>query len=153
MKKSANIHGIISLLLIFDAIAVALVSIGQQSMLMAGIYLFLFILALVVIAVTYCTKCICRNNCHHLIIGWLSRKLSKPKPSNYTTNDLIFGVVLPFLPVIVIPQFYLYQNMLHFILYWLLLGISVAEVTFYVCKGCRNTKCAMCRTKQFAKQN
>ena len=148
MKQNANVHGIVSLLLTFDAVAVALISIGQQSILMAGTYLLLFILALIIIAVMYCTKCLCRNNCNHLIIGWLSTKLSKPKPGKYNTKDWVLGVVLPYSPVIVIPQFYLYQNFFYLVLFWFLLGISVIEVNFYVCRGCKNTKCAMCKTKQ-----
>ena len=153
MKKNVNIYGIISLLLMLDAIAVALVSIGQQSMLMAGVYLFLFVLAIIIIAITYCTKCICRGNCNHLIIGWLSMKLSEQRLGKYSTNDLIFGVVLPFLPVVIIPQFYLYQNIFYLILFWLLIGIAALEINFYVCKGCKNIKCAMCKTQQLAKQN
>ncbi len=37
MTDKINIHGIISMLLIFDATIVALISIAQQSVLMTGI--------------------------------------------------------------------------------------------------------------------
>ena len=147
MTRKVNIHGIISLLLILDATAVATISIAQQSALMAGIYLFLFFASLVIISITYCAKCNCRGNCNHLIMGWVSKKLSKKRYGGYTTKDIIFGVLVPFLPTMIIPQFYLYHNLLYLLLYWVLFGLAALEINFYVCRSCRNSKCLMCKRK------
>ncbi len=135
------------MLLIFDASTVALVSIAQESMIMAAIYLLLFMASFVIISISYCSKCSCRENCNHLIMGWISQKLSKKKYGAYTKKEIVFGVVLPLIPTLLIPQFYLYHNTLYLVLYWLLFGIAGLEIYFYVCKGCKNTKCLMRRPK------
>ncbi len=147
VPSKCNTHGIISMLLMLDATTVAMISIAQQSKIMAGVYLLLFLTFLLVVAKFYCSKCLCRENCNHLIIGWISQKISKKKYGNYTTRDLIFGVTIPFLPTLIIPQFYLYNNIFYLLLYWFFFGIAAVEINFYVCKGCRNTKCSMCRQK------
>lgn len=147
MTRKINIHGIISMLLVFDATVVAFISIARQSVAMAGIYLSLFIAFLVLVSLVYCTKCTCRKHCNHLIMGWVSQKLGKKKYGAYTTKELVFGVVLPFLPVLLIPQFYLYHHLLYLVLYWVLFAIAAVEINLYVCRGCRNTKCRMCRPK------
>jgi hypothetical protein len=147
MTHKMNIHGIISILLIFDATAVALISIAQQSVFMAGIYLFLFLAFLIIVSIIYCSKCKCRDRCNHLIIGWLSQKLSKKKYGNYTAKNLVLGVIIPILPLLVIPQFYLYHNLFYLLLYWILFGVAAVEINLYVCRGCRNTKCSMCKQK------
>jgi hypothetical protein len=144
-----NTHGIISMLLMLDATTVALISIAQQSKIMAGVYFLFFLAFLFIVAKFYCSKCLCRENCNHLIIGWMSQKMSKKKYGSYTTRDLIFGVILPFLPILIIPQFYLYHNIFYLLLYWGLFGIAAVEINIYVCKGCRNTKCSMCRQNQY----
>ena len=135
------------MLLIFDATIVALISIAQQSVLMTGIYLIFFLAFLVIVSIFYCSKCVCRESCNHLIMGWISQKLSKKKYGSYTTKELIFGVILPLLPILIIPQFYLFQNVFYLVLYWVLFGIAALEIKFYVCKACRNTKCLMCQSK------
>lgn len=150
MKKQLNIHGIISIILIFDATGVAIYSIGQESFMMAIIYTLLFILFLLTVAIIYCRKCFCRENCNHLFIGWISKKLIKPKKSNYTTSDILFGVIIPILPIIVIPQFFIINKLTHFILFWLFYAIAGLEINRYVCKGCMNTKCFMCTQKHMS---
>lgn len=147
MKRKTNSHGIISLLLVLDATGVAFISIVHQSLLIAIVFLLLFIGSLLIISVNYCSKCTCRDNCNHLIMGWVSKKLTKEKKGVYTTSDMVLGVVLPFLPTIIIPQFFLYENIVYAILYWVFYGVAIAEIYFFVCKGCMNKKCAMCRQR------
>jgi len=147
MTKIINIHGIISMLLIFDATVVALISIGKQSLLMAAIYFLLFLAFLVIVSILYCSKCACRDNCNHLIMGWISQMFSKKKYGNYTTKEIILGVVLPICPILIIPQFYLYHNIFYMVLYWMLFGLAAVEINLFVCRGCKNTKCLMCKPK------
>ena len=147
MKTKINIHGVVSLLLFLDATTVAFIAILNKSMVMAGVYLLLFIAFLMIVSIVYCSKCSCRQNCNHLIIGWISQKLSKRKYGKYTNNEIIFGVFLPLIPTLVIPQFYLYHNTLYLILYWVLSIVAALEISFYVCRGCKNTKCLMCKQK------
>lgn len=144
MKKQLNIHGIISIILILDATGVAIYSIGQTSLLVAIIYSLLFFVFIIIVSIIYCRKCLCRENCNHLFIGWISKKLVKPKKSDYTANDILFGVIIPILPVILIPQFFLIDKFTHFILFWLFYAIAGLEINKFVCRGCKNTKCLMC---------
>lgn len=145
MKNTLNIHGLVSLLLIIDAFGVALFSIGSQSSLIAIAFLLLFIGYFALVSVVYCSKCLYRNNCNHLIIGRLSMLLTKRKSGPYTKNDILFGVILPFIPLLVIPQFYLIQNILHLAIFWLFFGLACFEIYFFVCKTCNNSNCMMCK--------
>lgn len=144
MKKQLNIHGIISIILILDATGVAIYSIGQESILIATIYILLFFLFILIVAIIYCRKCLCRENCNHLFIGWISIKLIKSKNTDYSAKDILFGVILPIMPVIIIPQFFLINKFTHFVLFWLFYAIAGLEINRFVCRGCKNTKCLMC---------
>lgn len=145
VNQKINIHGLMSLLLFINAFGVALLSIGSESIFAASIFLLLFIAFFIVVAVVYCSKCLCRKNCNHLIIGRLSIFLTKARPGAYTRTDFVLGVILPLLPVIIMPQFYLIGNIIHLLMFWIFFTLSSLEIIFFVCKGCTNSKCPMCK--------
>lgn len=147
MKKSYNLHGIISLFLFLIAFAVGIAAIVPYSILLGFASLAIDVAALIVISVVYCSKCPCRDNCNHLIVGKLSVLFSKKRTGEYNTFDLVVGVVIPVLVALSFPQYWLFKNMTLLLIYWGCIAIAGIEIYFFVCSKCNNTKCTMCRNK------
>ncbi len=148
-NKSESItkaHGAISISFIITSLTIGFIAILNESVLLSIIYLVIVISAFIVMSIIYCSKCLCRNNCNHIFIGHLSKIFSKQNSKNYTKSDVIFGAVLPMLIVYIIPQFWLINNSLYFLLFWILTIIGILDVLIFVCRNCRNTKCSMCKS-------
>jgi hypothetical protein len=146
-NKKHNIHGIISMILVFTSFGIGIATVAKYSVFAGLISGLAIILAFAAISMFYCSKCKCRNNCNHLIIGKVSLMLSKFKPVNYTNKDLILGVMVPMIIAIGLPQYWLVKNPTILIVYWGLMGLAGLEVFFFVCNNCLNDKCSMCRIK------
>lgn len=144
-NKKHNIHGIISIVLVFLSFGIGVVSIAIYSVIVSLISVLTIILAFVTISMIYCSKCKCRNNCNHLIIGKISTLFSKFNPDKYTKKDLIWGVIVPMFIAIGLPQYWLIKNPTLIILYWGVIVLAGLEVYFFVCNNCLNDKCSMCR--------
>ena len=141
-----NLHGIISIVFYFAAFGIGFISILQVSQILSVIYLLVIIAFTLIISLTYCRKCSVRNNCIHHIFGKISETLSKPNPKEYNFWDFI-AVAVPTAAVIIFPQFWLIDNIVFLLFFWLFTVIAGLEVWFFVCNKCLNKKCAMCRNK------
>ena len=139
-------HGIISITLYCAAFAVGCISAFMSSFGFGLISIFLVIIAFIVVAAVYCSKCQCREKCNHFFIGKLSIILSKRNNKPYNTFDYIVGLS-PMLMLVVFQQFFLLHQPFLLISYWILLLAGAAEALVFVCSGCRNYKCKMCRNK------
>lgn len=138
-------HGVFSLVLMFLAIMVGIISIMQSSAFWAVIYLGLSIISLVVIIYSFCSKCPCReHSCGHVVFGKLTKLLPARVEGNYSVMDLA-GVMVPLSVIIIFPQFWLRGNVLLIVLFWVLLIIACLDITVKVCRGCGNTYCPVNR--------
>lgn len=140
-----HVHGYISVLFVFAAMNIGFIALHKHSFSLAICYAILTIFAYCIVAVVYCSKCQCRDTCNHLLIGMLSKFLSRPNLSPYTKTDVIFGVAIPVGITILLPQFWLSKYPALLLSFWVLLLIGTIEIIFFVCKGCENKKCSMCR--------
>jgi len=137
-------HGVFSLLMICIAIAVALVSLFDQSGTIIGGYVLILIFAPVLIVYSYCSKCVCRNyQCGHVFPGKLTKLLPERKEGPYSIVDIAVTAV-SLSALIGYPQFWLWQNQSLFILFWVLTIFGLAEILLFVCKGCKNENCPVC---------
>jgi len=139
-------HGIISLTLAGIAIFLGIVAVFADNIFFGVIYLAVNILGFLIIVYSYCTKCAGRKKCGHVILGKITKFLPSREQSNYTLFDYA-GVVVPFLFIVVFPQFYLIKHIWMLIVFWVLMLIAVLEINKYVCTACVNSKCLMCKNK------
>jgi len=137
-------HGIFSMLLFVLAIAVALLTLWQQSPWLGLLYLAICGLSSGGILFTYCGKCSVRlDNCSHVFPGKLTRFLPRRKQGPYSFAD-IAGTVLLLGLIILFPQYWLLQQITAMALFWLLAGIAISEILLFVCRKCQNSECLMC---------
>jgi hypothetical protein len=146
-SRRYSIHGYISVALFFAALLFGFYAVLIFSPVVAAIYLLLSFAAFSIVAAFYCSKCKCRKNCNHWIIGKLSVLLSKPKEGDYTKSDLFLKTLFPLAIMIAFPQFWLIKSFSLFIIYWALSFVAGIEIYAFVCNKCLNAKCSMCRNK------
>jgi hypothetical protein len=136
-----QIHGILSLLIIFAAILTATFAIVQSSVLLAAIYLTGTFLSSLVMVYSFCTKCPCRQtSCGHIIPGKFTQFFPRRSEEPYTLSDKL-GVVVPLVFIIVFPQYWLLSHLTYFILFAVLFLVAAADIQLFVCKGCSNHFC------------
>lgn len=145
--KKYNIHGIISISLIFISFGIGVVSIAPYSILLSIVALLIIVLAIFTVSIVYCSKCNCRDYCNHYIFGKISVLVSKKNLKQYNSIDMLLGVVLPLGIAIAFPQYWLFKNSILLICYWAIIAIAGLEVMFFVCPRCKNDKCSMCKNK------
>jgi hypothetical protein len=142
-----NSHGIISLCLIFVAIAVALGAIVLKSPLLALIYLAVCAVCFLNILYSYCAKCPCRSkNCSHEILGGLTKFLPKRKEGPYSFVDIL-STLISIGAILIIPHLWLVYNIPSLVLFWLLIIVAGLEIVFLVCPDCSNKYCFLCPGK------
>lgn len=146
-NQKHNIHGYVSVALFFAALFIGFYAISIFSLVIALIYIVVCFAAFSILAASYCSKCKCRNNCNHWIIGKLSVLLSKPKEGDYTLSDLFIKTLFSLALIIAFPQYWLIKSLGLFITYWAVSLAAGMEVYFFVCNKCLNTKCSMYRNK------
>jgi hypothetical protein len=144
MKK---FNGISSLLFFAVSILIGLYILWGNNINLAILYIILLIAAAVVIPYVYCTKCPCRKtNCAHVLPGLITRFMPDRDSEDYTVFD--WAVVLIFMGLlIVLPQFWLYENILLFSVFWILSIVAGVQILLFVCKTCDNKKCILCRQR------
>ena len=141
-----NIHGAISAILFLISFSIGVISVFLNSVFI-GIFDLLFIAAaFIVVAVVYCSKCRCREHCNHIFIGWLSVLLSKKNETPYNAFDIVAGLT-PLFAAIAFQQFWLIENQILLICFWVALLSGGLEAYLFVCNKCRNYACKMCRNK------
>jgi len=134
-------HGVFSLILIFFSIIIGLLFIMNKSLPMGLLYITIIIISQVIIVYSLCSKCICRlDSCVHIFPGKLSKFLPSRKQNNYTVLDIL-GAAVSFAVLIIYPQFWLWENKIFLIIFWLFLFIALIELRLFVCRNCINEKC------------
>ncbi len=134
-------HGVVSLSLMFISIMIGLLYIISDSIAMGLLYFLIIIVSLLIITYSFCAKCPCRfDSCGHILPGKLSQLLPIRKNDDYTAWDFT-GVVMPVAALLIFPQFWIWEDKIALIVFWLLFFISLIEIRLYVCKVCKNEKC------------
>jgi hypothetical protein len=141
-------HGVFSLLLFSLAIIVALISLSNQSLWLALLYLVIVGLSSCGILYAYCTKCSVRlDNCSHVIPGSLTRYFPIRNQGPYTFLDYASTILL-LLVLVLFPQYWLLTDRVALFLFWILAVIATAEILVFVCRQCENVQCLMCPNLQ-----
>lgn len=143
VKHKRNIHGIISILLISTSFAIGIIVMSFYSLLLALLGILTVILFLLLVSALYCSKCKCRDRCLHVLPGIISKMIAKNKVGKYTAFEIVAGVAFPLLIVVVLPQYWLFQHIWFFIVYWFLFVVAGLEISNFVCKKCENKLCPL----------
>lgn len=136
-------HGVLSLILVFLAIAVGTISIAGSSKYYALIYIIISLISFLIVVFSFCAKCPCRQKeCGHVLPGKLTKILPERVKAPYNTRDYC-GVLIPLLLIIAIPQFWLVNRLLLLVVFWVLMIIALLDIGLKVCKGCGNKDCPL----------
>jgi hypothetical protein len=141
-----NFHGITSMLLFIASTEIAGYALFNYSALLGSAYILILILGFSFISLTYCIKCPIRAKCNHIIPGLVS-KLRKYNSTDYTRRDII-TTLITLLVIIGFPQYWMFKSFSLFIVFWIVISITLVEIFFFVCSKCSNKKCALCRADQ-----
>ena len=146
MAKS-RFHGVFSLALIAGAFVFGGYIILRSTPSAAFLYGTILFLGSLTIIYAFCTKCPIRTSgCRHVLPGPLTLWLPARTQTAYTVFDY-FIVLVILLVLIAYPQPWLYPHKGAMIIFWVLLLAGLAEITLYVCKGCGNTRCLVCKLR------
>ncbi|MEL7656011.1 MAG: hypothetical protein AAGU75_08895 [Bacillota bacterium] len=147
-----KIPGLLSIILFFSAMGIADYQLFTVSAMLGFALVIGFPLTLLNTLYFYCRKCphVTQKNCRHVIFGFIVYKLFKPlEPSKYELKEII-SAILPMAIVIMLSQYWLIQNRNLFIVFWVLMLISIITIRVSVCTVCGNSNCTMCRNTQNA---
>ena len=137
-------HGVFSLLLVFGALIIGLVSVFHESVVMGVVYLVIVLVSLPTIVYAFCSKCTCRlDSCGHVLPGPLTPWLPQRKQGDYTRLDFA-GLLVPFLVLAAFPQWWLWKSMVLFAVFWVLFLLGLVEIRRCVCPDCTNKRCPLC---------
>ncbi len=141
MKK---FNGITSLLAFGMSVFIGLYVLWINSVNLAILYIVIMLAAVILIPYVYCTKCPCRETkCAHLLPGLLTRFMPDRDSESYNVFDWAIVMILVGL-LMLLPQFWLYENMLLFSIFWILSITAVLQIQIFICKTCDNKKCILC---------
>ncbi len=141
-----KIHGLISLLVLIIAYGIGAYTILIQSYILGILYIISIFFMFLIVMYSYCRKCICQNNCSHIIPGLISKALFKNSSDKKYTILNYIGGFLPLVILIVLPQYYLikikYNNIpVLLIIFWVIVIFALLDIYFFICKKCDNTNC------------
>lgn len=144
-----KVPGLSSIILVFAALLIACCQLFLSSPVLALIYFICIPLAFLFTLYNYCTKCphVQDGTCRHVVFGWVVVKLFKIRsPSKYTLKEIILALA-PIAALLIFPQYWLFQNIGLFTVFWVLMLIAVVIVRTGVCISCRNSNCKFCPNK------
>jgi len=144
MMRSNRFHGVTSLGLMFAALAIGVVAVSRHSWLAAGVGICVSVLWVLPVAWFFCTKCCCRLDCGHVLLGLITRALPERRLGPYTKTEALF-TVLPLLVVVVYPQYWLAKETPLLIAFWCLVAVAGLQAVLFVCRGCSNAACPSTR--------
>jgi hypothetical protein len=123
------------------AVVLALVAVARASLWWAGGYVLLNIFATLVIAYTYCAKCLCRpHHCSHVLVGKVADFLPKRAPGPYTAGDYA-GMLIASGIVFLYPLPWLVHQPAWLVAFFAIGGLGAAEIFLAVCPKCVNGRC------------
>jgi hypothetical protein len=139
---STKTYGFVGLVMLITAVLVGLYGILPYSVTAAGIYLIGSIAVFLIFVNAYCAKCPARDNCTHVLQGMLTHCMPGRTTGAYSSGDLL-GLLLFFGFVALFPQYWLIQNLLLMLLFWILFLGNLVITHFMCCKGCGNVYCML----------
>ena len=141
MKK---VNGITSLLFTGVSLLLGLYILWINNINLAILYLISMLIAGILIPYTYCTKCPCRNtSCAHVLPGLITHFMPDRESESYTIFDwAIVGTLMGLL--IFLPQYWLFENLLLFSIFWILIITAFLQIRLFICETCDNKKCLLC---------
>jgi hypothetical protein len=135
-----RVHGVSSIVLFGVAVAVADSVLLQISLGLGWIYIGVAVAGLLGIVTSFCTKCCCKHQCSHVVLGWIAKWLPARPVGKYERRDLL-GVIVSFAAIAIFPQFWLWTQPLMGMVFWVLTGVIIWEIARGVCPSCRNVLC------------
>lgn len=139
-----NSYGVVSLFLVFMAIAIALGAVIPTAPLMGALYVVIVLFGFVLVLVSYCAKCPCRQGgCGHVMPGKLVKFLPKRKEGPYSLTDYVFTAI-GLAAILLIPQLWLIRNIPALVLFWGCAVVAALISYFLVCPDCPNKNCYLC---------
>lgn len=142
--------GVLSLLLIFIALGLAIYRLLSVSPVLGACYMVIVPIAFLLVLYAYCRKCphAKEGTCRHVLFGWLVTCLFKThEPSSYTLRELLL-TLFSLIILILLPQYWLFGTLELFIAFWALMAAAIVMVLASVCRGCFNRNCAFCPNKK-----
>ncbi len=144
---SYRVHGVVSLLVIFGALILGLVVISWESSTLAGLYGGLLLVSSLLIIFSFCTSCRCgQDSCGHVFPGMIA-KIFPGREGPYTALDFI-ATGTAILVMVGFPQYWLWEHTAPFIIFWILVLISVIDIRRFVCVSCENSQCHLCSSTE-----
>ncbi len=140
--RNRTVHGIFSLSFVTLSFILGIVIVFLDSPIIGGLLALSLILFFILIPRQVCSKCPTRNECGHVILGKLSRRLAPYCADAMGLGDLIILAIF-IIPLVIVPQFWLYKYPVFLILFWAMMLVSAADIILFVCPGCGNTKCPL----------
>jgi hypothetical protein len=140
--RTRTVHGILSLFFVSLSFILGIVIVSRDSPIIGGLLALTLILFFILIPSQICNKCPARNECGHVLLGKLSRRLAPYCADAMGLRDLIILVIF-ILPLVIVPQFWLFKYPVFLILFWTMMLVSAADILLFVCPGCGNTKCPL----------
>ncbi|MBN2102508.1 hypothetical protein JW835_00540 [bacterium] len=144
MKK---FYGLLSLIIMFNAVFLASIHIFRINRWWSLIDLFLLGAAAILIVRFFCTKCPVKKECAHVIPGWIARYFKNRQPTHYTRIERVItffsmGIILLF------PQYWLIKNIFTLACFWILTFIGFFLISKNICGCCDNLNCPLRRSEQ-----
>ena len=137
----SKFHGIFSFTLMSLSYLLAIVIVYNSSVNFALLYILVIFVSSFLIVYSFCTKCACRGKgCAHLLPGKLAGLLPKREQGEYSKLDIV-GTIVGIAAIISFPQYWLWQQKIVFVVFWVVQIIAVLEVKCFVCGQCENHIC------------
>ncbi len=138
-------HGITSLGLICGAFAIGLWALARVRIEFMILYAVILILFSLLIVMIYCAKCPGQTcGCAHVLPGMIARHMPARDGRHYSAADYI-AVGALFTALVAVPQKILWRDPRLFYSFWAVMAAGVFEILLFVCPGCGNSTCLMCR--------
>ena len=119
----------------------------SSNVLMGALYVVVIFLSLILVAYSRCAKCPCRfHSCAHIVLGRLCKFLPRRKPGKYTFWDNV-GATIYLVGLHALPQYWLWQNKVLFVLFWILSIAVFLILHFAACPTCENEYCPLRSSK------
>ncbi len=137
-----RITGLLAILLPISVMIIADIILFSVSIWLGIVYAVLLPLSFINIFYFFCRKCphAAEGMCIHIFPGIITSKLfGVSKPAPYSKKEVTCLIPLGILALL--PQYWLFQHLPLFIIFWIVMGISFAVIRLSLCKICRNINC------------
>lgn len=138
-----RVHGVLSIVLVGVAVAVAAVVLFGISPGLGVGYLALGAVGMLGIVYAFCAKCPCKARCGHVLPGLVARLFPR-QPGAYTRWEVAVTAVSIFL-IVGLPLFWLWQNVAALMIFIVLNAFAVWDIRRFVCRRCDNGYCPLKR--------